>query len=181
MAARRNHEFYELSEIRPGSHSSQATANLRVTTSDPHIAPFSLKQFWSQHVSCVVDFDKCRDHLAVERTFLAYLRTALMAAMTGTLVAQLFVLEDQDSGFGYTNVGRPLATFCYAFAMCTVIMGTSRAWRLQHAMIRGKALTGGFEIIVLAGVSFVLIVVFTGFLIALDVIKRTTSRSETGG
>ncbi|KAF3357495.1 hypothetical protein VD0002_g3588 [Verticillium dahliae] len=101
--------------------------------------------------------------------------------MTGTLVAQLFVLEDPDSGFGYTNVGRPLATLCYAFAMCTVIMGTSRVWRLQHAMIRGKALTGGFEIIVLAGVSFVLIVVFTGFLIALDVVKVTTSRSETGG
>ncbi|RXG50226.1 hypothetical protein VDGE_30757 [Verticillium dahliae] len=94
MAARRNHEFYELSEIRPGSHSSQATANLRATTSDPHTEPFSLKQFWSQHVSCVVDFDKCRDHL---------------------------------------------------------------------------------------GVSFVLIVVFTGFLIALDVVKVTTSRSETGG
>ncbi|KAM9883100.1 hypothetical protein VDGL01_02927 [Verticillium dahliae] len=68
MAARRNHEFYELSEIRPGSHSSQATANLRATTSDPHTEPFSLKQFWSQHVSCVVDFDKCRDHLGMLQT-----------------------------------------------------------------------------------------------------------------
>lgn len=78
-----------------------------------------------------------------------------MSAISGTLVAQLFVLEQQGSGFGYSTVGRPLASLCYVFSICTVLMGASRVWRHQHAMIDGKALTGGFEIVVLTATSLV--------------------------
>lgn len=78
-----------------------------------------------------------------------------MSAIIGTLVAQLFVLQDKDEGFGYLTVGRPLATLCFVFSICTVLAGTCRAWRYQRAMIDGKALTGGFEIIFLAALSLI--------------------------
>lgn len=76
-----------------------------------------------------------------------------MSAIVGVLVAQLFVLEEADTGFGYLAVGRPLATLCLVFSICTVLLGTYRAWRHQDAMIRGKALSGGFEIVSMAGIS----------------------------
>lgn len=76
-----------------------------------------------------------------------------MSAITGTIVAQLFVLEQPQTGFGYATIGRPLASVCFSFSICTVLLGTCRFWRHQHAMIHGKALTGGFEIVVLGIVS----------------------------
>jgi hypothetical protein len=78
-----------------------------------------------------------------------------MSAIVGTLVAQLFVLEEGDSGFGYLAVGRPLASLCLVFSICTVVLGAFRAWRHQDAMIRGKALSGGFEIVSLGIICLV--------------------------
>ncbi|KAH7375241.1 hypothetical protein B0T11DRAFT_7369 [Plectosphaerella cucumerina] len=169
----------ELSELRGGtsirSTDAPSTRSGSVASARPAPSispPWSLKRFWANNITCVVDFDKCRDHLAVERTFLAYLRTALMSAIVGTLVAQLFVLEEGDSGFGYLAVGRPLASLCLVFSICTVVLGAFRAWRHQDAMIRGKALSGGFEIVSLGIICLVMVCVFFGLLIALDVLKR---------
>lgn len=116
-----------------------------------------------------------------------------MSAIVGTLVAQLFVLEDNDDGFGYFAIGRPLATLCFVFSICTVLVGTCRTWRHQQAMIHGKALTGGPEIVVLAAISLAVswqalsinasintdfdvktVCIFFGLLIALDVVKGRT-------
>jgi uncharacterized membrane protein YidH (DUF202 family) len=87
--------------------------------------------------------------IALERTFLGYFRTAVMSAVIGTLVAQLFTLEQQDNGFGYSAIGRPLSTACFCLSIITISLGACRTWRHQHAMISGKALTGGFEITIL--------------------------------
>ncbi|KAM5355100.1 hypothetical protein ACJ41O_001746 [Fusarium nematophilum] len=105
--------------------------------------------FWATYVSCEVDFSEARDHLANERTFLGYLRTSVMMSMVGTLVLQLFTLNHHGAGFGYTLVGKPLATTCYAFSAGTVILGAVRSWRHQDSMLRGMALAGGFEVHVL--------------------------------
>ncbi|KAG7044780.1 hypothetical protein JMJ77_0004241 [Colletotrichum scovillei] len=134
-----------------------------------------IKRFWSKQVSVVVEFETCRDHLAIERTFLGYLRTSLATAVLGTVVAQLFALQASDTGFGYTAVGKPLATLCYSFSICIVLLGAFRAWRLQHAMFAGKALAGGFELTTLALGFLILSLVFFGFLIALDVVKESSS------
>ncbi|KXH55730.1 hypothetical protein CSAL01_07180 [Colletotrichum salicis] len=117
----------------------------------------AIKRFWSEQVSVVVEFETCRDHLevlrflkAIERTFLGYLRTSVATAVLGTVVAQLFALQASDTGFGYTAVGKPLATLCYSFSICIASLGAFRAWRLQRAMFAGKALAGGFELTTLA-------------------------------
>ncbi|KAK2063456.1 hypothetical protein LY76DRAFT_503691 [Colletotrichum caudatum] len=111
----------------------------------------TIRQFWSKHVSVVVDLETCRDHLA-----------------------QLFVIQSSDSGFGYTAVGKPLAAACYCFAMCVTLLGALRVWRLQHALLLGKTLSGGFEIVTIAAGCLTLLVVFLGFSIALDVSKESS-------
>ncbi|KAK6214917.1 hypothetical protein QIS74_07936 [Colletotrichum tabaci] len=136
--------------------------------------PWAIQRFWAEHVSVVVDFETCRDHLALERTFLGYLRTGVVTAILGTVVAQLLALQPPDSGFGYTMVGKPLATVCYCFSMCITMLGACRVWRIQHAMFLGKTLSGGFEIMTIAVGFLALSVVFFGFLIALDVVKESS-------
>ncbi|KAK2048182.1 hypothetical protein LZ31DRAFT_78828 [Colletotrichum somersetense] len=132
----------------------------------------AVRQFWSKHVSVVVELETCRDHL--ERTFLGYLRTGVVAATLGTVIAQLFVIQLSDSGFGYTAIGKPLATACYCFAMCVTLLGALRVWRLQHALLLGKMLSGGFEIMTIAASCLTLLVVFLGFFIAIDVAKESS-------
>ncbi|KAK1972201.1 hypothetical protein LY78DRAFT_425838 [Colletotrichum sublineola] len=111
---------------------------------------------------------------ALERTFLGYLRTGIATATLGTVVAQLFAMQPPDSGFGYTAIGKPLATACYCFAMCITLLGALRVWRLQHALLLGKTLSGGFEIMTIAAGCLMLSVVFLAFLIALDVVKESS-------
>ncbi|KAJ4195654.1 hypothetical protein NW755_001814 [Fusarium falciforme] len=136
-----------------------------------------LARFWSSQVSCEVDFSAARDHLANERTFLGYLRTSMMMSMVGTLVAQLFTFNHETnhgSGFGYFAAGKPLAITCYAFSIGTILLGAVRSWRHQHAMLSGKALSGGFEIHCLGICSVLLLFVFFGFLLAIDVVKAVS-------
>ncbi|KAM0441293.1 hypothetical protein ACHAPT_000602 [Fusarium lateritium] len=137
-----------------------------------------LARFWSSQVSCEVDFSAARDHLANERTFLGYLRTSMMMSMVGTLVAQLFTINHETShgsGLGYFAAGKPLAITCYAFSIGTILLGAVRSWRHQHTMLSGKALSGGFEIHCLGICSILLLLVFFGFLLAIDLVKTTSN------
>ncbi|KAK1597515.1 uncharacterized protein LY79DRAFT_388809 [Colletotrichum navitas] len=114
----------------------------------------AIRQCWGEHVSVVVDFETGRDHLALERTFLGYLCTGVVMATLGTVVVQLFALQPSDSGFGYAAIGKPLATACYCFAICVTLLGALRVWRIQHALLLGKTLSGGFEIMTIAAGCF---------------------------
>ncbi|KAF4977247.1 hypothetical protein FZEAL_6211 [Fusarium zealandicum] len=125
--------------------------------------------FWASHVSCQVDFSAARDHLG-------YLRTSMMMSMVGTTVGQLFTINhssSHDTGLGYFAVGKPLAITCYAFSIGTILLGAIRSWRHQRTMLNGKALAGGFEIHCLGICSVLLLFVFFGFLLAIDVVKET--------
>ncbi len=79
--------------------------------------------------------------------------------MLGILVAQLFRLQHSPTAnpiFGYYVIGKPLAGICQALALYTLLLGAFRFWRLQHAIVRGKTLSGGFEI-VLIGLGVLLV------------------------
>lgn len=67
-------------------------------------------------------------------------------SMIGTAIAQLFTINQLDSGLGYTLVGKPFASACYIFAMATILLGAIRTWRCQRAIMSGRALSSGFEI-----------------------------------
>ncbi|KAJ2904529.1 uncharacterized protein MKZ38_007861 [Zalerion maritima] len=178
-----------LQQIRPGATCPSVRNDVSTPSSTSH-APEqeqeeepepplpTLLRLWRQHVSIEVDFSACRDHLAVERTFLGYLRTSMMLANLGVIIAQLFALEQSDSGFGYSQVAQPFATTCFSCAVVTIFLGAVRTWRHQHALLQDKALTGGFE---LTTVGFgllanfkQLVVVFFAFLVAISVVKEET-------
>jgi len=50
---------------------------------------YTIRVFWRRQISITVPHSTCRDHLALERTFLGYLRTSLALSMLGIVVAQL--------------------------------------------------------------------------------------------
>ncbi|CAG8958404.1 hypothetical protein HYFRA_00011081 [Hymenoscyphus fraxineus] len=112
-----------------------------------------VRKFWRRQISIQVDHHTCRDHLALERTFLGYLRTSLALSMMGVLVAQLFRLEhipEPTNHFGFYVLGKPLACICQGAAIYSLSIGCFRTWRSQNAIVRGKAISGGFEIVLLA-------------------------------
>ncbi|KAF2831280.1 hypothetical protein CC86DRAFT_366680 [Ophiobolus disseminans] len=112
--------------------------------------------FWRTHVSLTIDEGAHRDHLALERTFLGYLRTSLILVMTGVLIAQLFRLQHVSTpnpDFGFFVIGRPLSITFIASAILVMLVGAFRFWKLQGGLVRGKAYTGGWEVLVVMGLS----------------------------
>ncbi len=72
--------------------------------------------------------------------------------MIGVTVAQLFRLQhasNPNSIFGFYVLGKPLSCICQASAIYSLLLGAYRSWRHQHAMVRGKAITGGIEVLLL--------------------------------
>ncbi|PQE23035.1 pf02656 domain containing protein [Rutstroemia sp. NJR-2017a WRK4] len=143
-------------------------------------AGYSISKFWRHQVSVTVDHATCRDHLALERTFLAYLRTSLAMSVMGVSIAQLLwvlPLRLQHSPtpnhvIGFFVLGKPLACICQVAAITTLLIGLYRSWRHQHKIVRGKALTGGFEVIIVAGGLFLIFLTFLVLLIAVDITKE---------
>jgi hypothetical protein len=72
--------------------------------------------------------------------------------MIGVTVAQLFRLQHApipNLFFGFYVLGKPLACICQGCAIYTLLLGFFRTWRHQHAIVRGKAIAGGFEVLLL--------------------------------
>ncbi|PCH40380.1 hypothetical protein WOLCODRAFT_136834 [Wolfiporia cocos MD-104 SS10] len=77
-----------------------------------------------------------RDHLASERTFLAYVRTSLTIASMGVALVQLFTIA------GGTNqqlqrYSRPLGATIIVIGLCTLFLGVIRYYAVQNALVKG--------------------------------------------
>lgn len=85
----------------------------------------------------------------MERTFLAYIRTSVVIAMQGVVIAQLFRLQrapsDEDR-LRFYQVGIPLAVSCHGVAVLVALIGAFRFWRQQNAISLGKIHAGGWEL-----------------------------------
>ena len=87
--------------------------------------------------------------LALERTFLGYLRTSLALCMISVIIAQLFRLQhvqNPDKVFGFFVLGIPLACICIGAAIVVLVLGAYRCWRQQNAILRGKVHAGGWDL-----------------------------------
>jgi len=87
--------------------------------------------------------------LALERTFLAYIRTSLVIAMQGVLIAQLFRLQrspTSEDRLRFYEVGIPLSVTCHGVAVLVALIGAYRFWKQQSAISRGKIHAGGWEL-----------------------------------
>lgn len=96
--------------------------------------------------------------VALERTYLGYFRTSLALAFLGVFIAQLFRLQHTphpDPVFGFFILGIPLSCICTGAAILVNLLGSYRFWRQQNAMLRGKILSGGWEMMATLGVVLV--------------------------
>lgn len=84
-----------------------------------------------------------RDHLALERTFLAWLRTSLAFASIGIAITQLFRLntsltEDGKQSDTLRHMGKPLGATFLSISILILFLGYNRYLSSQHWVIRGK-------------------------------------------
>lgn len=109
-----------------------------------------------------------RDHLALERTFLAWLRTSLAFASIGIAVTQLFRLNTTISnkngnlppnnpGLKLRNVGKPLGATFIGISVLILLIGFHRYFEAQHYVIRGKFPASRGSILLVTGVAGALI------------------------
>ncbi|KAJ6581233.1 hypothetical protein B0H19DRAFT_1114333 [Mycena capillaripes] len=88
-----------------------------------------------------------RDHLAAERTFLAYVRTSLVVASTGVALVQLFTISSNtttDNKLSFIPTtrriqvwARPLGTTMVCLGLVVLALGTVRYFRIQSALTQG--------------------------------------------
>ncbi|KAF5026274.1 hypothetical protein F66182_1664 [Fusarium sp. NRRL 66182] len=91
-----------------------------------------------------------RDHLAIERTFLAWLRTSLSFASIGVATTQLFRLntslengsnDDPNSKRNLQtlrHMGKPLGTTFLGISILVLFLGYKRYFQSQHWVMQGK-------------------------------------------
>ncbi|KAI9750182.1 MAG: hypothetical protein M4579_006577 [Chaenotheca gracillima] len=117
-----------------------------------------------------------RDHLALERTFLAWLRTSLAFASIGIAVTQLFRLNttitQRDPGAIGANhlrhVGKPLGATFLGIAMLVLFVGFHRYFESQHWIIRGKFPASRGSVFVISLVAALLIIVSLVVVVTVD-------------
>ncbi|KAI1110503.1 hypothetical protein F5Y14DRAFT_454936 [Nemania sp. NC0429] len=103
-----------------------------------------------------------RDHLALERTFLAWLRTSLAFASIGIAVTQLFRLnvsltEDQTNHH-LQHLGKPLGATFIGIAILVLLLGYQRFHQPQQWLLKGKFPASRGSIILISLVAFALMV-----------------------
>ncbi|KAH8890946.1 hypothetical protein GQ53DRAFT_649731 [Thozetella sp. PMI_491] len=104
-----------------------------------------------------------RDHLALERTFLAWLRTSLAFASIGIAITQLFRLNTSISnGEGVPDtlrhLGKPLGTTFLAISIAVLFLGYNRYFQSQKWVMKGKFPASRGTIILVSFISFAVIV-----------------------
>ncbi|KAI9732415.1 MAG: hypothetical protein M1834_001623 [Cirrosporium novae-zelandiae] len=109
-----------------------------------------IKRFWGDQISVTVTQEASRDHFALERIYLAYLHTSLTLAMAGVFIAQLFRMELDlipNLPLDLYTLGIPLAALCQCAAIIIAFLGGVRFLRQQNAIVRGKVLAGGWDML----------------------------------
>ncbi|KAI0065753.1 hypothetical protein BV25DRAFT_1591770 [Artomyces pyxidatus] len=105
-----------------------------------------------------------RDHLASERTFLAYVRTSLAFASAGVALVQLFsIAQPTDGG---KRIARPLGATVVVFGMFVLAVGTTRYFTVQAALPRGEFPAARVTIFVHAVFLALLVGTVFGFVVA---------------
>ena len=120
-----------------------------------------LRKLWRHHIAVAVPFKYCRDHLALERTFLGYIRTSIALSMIAILIAQLYPQkleggQPPSGGVSFERMAKPLSASLVVGSILIVICGAFRFEREQNAMIKGFIVTASWEV---WGTGFVVLLV----------------------
>ncbi|KAK0667161.1 hypothetical protein QBC41DRAFT_324403 [Cercophora samala] len=100
-----------------------------------------------------------RDHLALERTFLAWLRTSLAFASIGIAITQLFRLntslaDDDHQSYTLRHLGKPLGSTFLAISILILFLGYNRYLESQAWVIKGKFPASRGTIILVSFIAF---------------------------
>lgn len=100
-----------------------------------------------------------RDHLALERTFLAWLRTSLAFASIGIAITQLFRLntslaDDDHQSYTLRHLGKPLGSTFLAVSILILFLGYNRYLESQAWVIKGKFPASRGTIILVSFIAF---------------------------
>ncbi|KIY45085.1 hypothetical protein FISHEDRAFT_50133 [Fistulina hepatica ATCC 64428] len=117
-----------------------------------------------------------RDHLASERTFLAYVRTSLVIASTGVGLVQLFTIAANSTTTSnmvfiptskrLQTYARPLGATIIAFSLIILVAGVIRYFTIQKALLTGMFPAARMFIFALTLILTVIIAIVFGVLIA---------------
>ncbi|KAI0718272.1 hypothetical protein C8T65DRAFT_639564 [Cerioporus squamosus] len=100
-----------------------------------------------------------RDHLASERTFLAYARTSLTISSTGVALVQLFTLSAAATDSHMERFARPLGAVMIGLGICTLSIGVMRYFVVQESLIRGMYPVARIGPTMIAAILVVVVVV----------------------
>ncbi|KAG7009914.1 hypothetical protein G7Y79_00001g001860 [Physcia stellaris] len=121
-----------------------------------------------------------RDHLALERTFLAWLRTSLAFASIGIAITQLFRLNttisrreglkpaDPSDNYHLRQLGKPLGATFLGIAILVLAIGGRRYFESQYWIIRGKFPASRGSIFLITFVALTLIITSLVVVITVD-------------
>ncbi|KAG6876832.1 hypothetical protein C0993_012701 [Termitomyces sp. T159_Od127] len=105
-----------------------------------------------------------RDHLASERTFLAYIRTSLLFASTGVALVQLFAIASPSTPL--TRFARPLGATLVIFALVVLAFGVRRYFLVQNLLTQGKFPLTRISPAALAAVTAIIIIIVFAILVS---------------
>ncbi|KAM9940451.1 hypothetical protein OXX80_000082 [Metschnikowia pulcherrima] len=103
-----------------------------------------------------------RDHMANERTFLAWLRTSLSLVTIGIGIVQLLKLKNESEDL--SRYAKPLGASFVFIGIMTLVMGTLRYFRVQTMLLSSYYPASQFSVTFLVGTVFLLVVVTLGSL-----------------
>lgn len=118
-----------------------------------------------------------RDHLALERTFLAWLRTSLSFASIGIAVTQLFRLNSamessnpavEQGALTLRRMGKPLGATFLGIAILVLLIGINRYYESQNWLLRGKFPASRGSIVFLTVIAAALIICSLSIILAVN-------------
>ncbi|KAI4180369.1 MAG: hypothetical protein LQ346_007008 [Caloplaca aetnensis] len=113
----------------------------------PPVDRGALHTWWSANIAITINHDPdgghsnnndFRDYLALERTYMAHVRTGMALASFGVVLLQLFRLREMNP-----RAGVALGAVCAGGGAIIVLLGARHYFVLQKKLIRGKTATGG--------------------------------------
>ncbi|EJD02540.1 uncharacterized protein FOMMEDRAFT_109975 [Fomitiporia mediterranea MF3/22] len=108
-----------------------------------------------------------RDHLAAERTFLAYVRTSLGCAATGVALVQLIALTPTSVPMRLERFGKILGAVIEIFGMCIMSIAVLRFFSMQKALINGNFPTANLVVWSIVFAMVVITLITFGLMLAI--------------